>query len=164
MMLMAEATQSSNLMHILKLAGLVVLALLAIAIFIIIVVGVYQTYRVEHRPQQAVFRAGSLPDPLPDGAYKGFQNISMGADWQGKVFDRKNSSGINQFAHEQRYTFKTYAANGLRDGDKQVLRIDYNQPGNPWWLRYIVDEIVQTGPGKYQGKVHLKIIPGLTLQ
>src|SRR3989344_3788857 len=41
-----------------------------------------------------------------------------------------------------------------------VLKIDYNVKGNPFWLRLIVDEIVQIAPNEYLGKMNLKIIPG----
>lgn len=127
----------------------------------LLITGLVQTYRVQHRPSQKLFQAGTIPEPLPDGFYQGNHFTGFGKDWQGKVFDRVAQAGINQFANGQRFTFTTYQTAGLRDKSQQVLRIDYKRPGNPWWLRFIVDEIVQTEPGHYLGKVHLRVMPGV---
>jgi hypothetical protein len=124
--------------------------------------GVVQTLRVERRPSQQTFRGGKAPKPLPEGFWRGSVTIQQGKNWRGKVFDRAAQTGINRFADGERYPFKMYVAPGLRDRDLRVLRIDYNVPGNPWWLRLIVDEVVQTEPGHYLGKVHLAALPGLT--
>jgi len=126
-----------------------------------VVGGLYRTYRVEHSPNQAKFWGGHVPSTLPSGFFKGSALTGLGKNWQGKVFDRHKGKGINQFTDGKRYSFRVYPAAGLRDADMQVLRIDYNQPGNPWWLRFVVDEIVQVSPGHYLGKVHVKILPGL---
>jgi hypothetical protein len=152
---------STNLSTILKISGMSLAILLLSVVLIAVAIGLYQTRKMERSANQAKFRGGQLPNPLPDGPYKGNAFTGLGRNWQGKVFNRSQSTGINQFADGQRYAFKTYAAAGLRDKDRQVLRIDYNQSGNPLWLRFIVDEIVQTSPGHYLGKIHVKIIPGL---
>jgi hypothetical protein len=138
------------------LAGLILLVLLVGMAF-----ALYRTRKVERGANQAKFRDGIVPKPLPNGFYKGSAFTGLGKHWQGKVFQRSNSTGINQFTDGQRYTFATYPATGLRDPDLQVLRIDYGQPGNPWWVRLITDEIVQTAPGHYLGKVHARFWPGL---
>ena len=92
----------------------------------------------------------------------------------GRGMVKVNSTGINLFydkkarhntapgssAQVERYPFKTYAGKGLRDKKLDVLKIDYNVDGNPFWLRLIVDEIVEVTPGKYLGKMHIKLIPG----
>lgn len=44
---------------------------------------------------------------------------------------------------------------------KDVLKIDYAIPANPFWLRFILDEIVETEPGKLLGKVHIHLLPDL---
>ncbi len=146
---------------ILKLSSFIVLFVVSFILFVLIVFGLYKTYKVEHSKNQAAFRGGKLPEPLPDGFYKGNLFKGLGANWQGKVFDQAQHTGINQFSDGQRFVFKTYQAQGLRDRNTTVLRIDYNQKGNPWWLHFVVDEIVEVEPGHYLGKVHLKIIPGL---
>lgn len=137
-------------------------ALLLLVLLVGIGAGLYQTRKIERSSNQAKFRSGSVPKPLPEGFYQGNEFTGLGKNWQGKVFDRANNTGINRFADGQRFTFTTYPAAGLRDKDTQVLRIDYNQKGNPWWLHFVVDEIVQTQPGHYLGKIHIKAIPGLT--
>lgn len=81
--------------------------------------------------------------------------------WQGKEFFATSNTGINNFSDGQRYKFKTYKAKSI-SSDKQVLKIDYDIPGNPFWIRRIVDELVEVEPGKYQGKVYLRYLPGLT--
>ena len=44
-------------------------------------------------------------------------------------------------------SFKTYQAKGLRDPEVDVLRIDYELPGNPFWLRRITDgDVVEVKP------------------
>ncbi|TSC66197.1 MAG: hypothetical protein CEO21_242, partial [Microgenomates group bacterium Gr01-1014_80] len=71
--------------------------------------------------------------------------------------------GINIFkdtdGNQERYPFKTYTGKGLQD-NKEVLKIDYSANKDPWWLRFILDEIVETAPGKYLGKVHIQVLPG----
>lgn len=149
-------------MMALKIGVIIAVVLVVSAVIVMVAAGFYQTYRVERRPHQRAFRAGTIPTPRPEGFYKGTTTVKQGKNWQGKVFDRADQTGINQFTDGQKYPFKTYEAQGLRDPDRKVLRIDYNQPGNPWWLRLIVDEIVETSPGHYLGKVHLAVLPGLT--
>ncbi len=106
------------------------------------------------------FPKGTFPSPLPDGFYKGtVQNLNT--NWKGKIFDATNSSGINIFGDKKVYLFKTYKGKGLQDKNLDVLKIDYNLKENPFWLRFILDEIVQIAPGKYLGKVLLNLIPGL---
>jgi hypothetical protein len=53
------------------------------------------------------------------------------------------------------------AGRGLFDDQMMVLKLDYNIKGNPFWLRCVLDEVVQIGPDHYLGKMHLKIIPGI---
>ncbi len=138
-----------------------------ISIFVGIIVGLvafglYRTYKVEHSDNQAIFLKGSLPSNL-DGFYKGTVNSYHGT-WQGKTFFASQSKGINSFKDAgkdtTRYPFKTYSGTGLLDGI-QVLKIDYNVPENKFWTRFLLDEIVQTEPNNYVGKIHLRIIPGL---
>ncbi len=158
---MSQIHHTASLVSVLKIGGLVVGALLLLAAMIGTAIGLYQTRKVERDPGHAKFRRGSLPEPRPKGFLKGNVFTGLGQDWQGKVFDRAQQTGINRFVDGDRYAFKTYPAPGLRDKDIQALRIDYNQPGNPLWLRFIVDEIVETSPGRYLGKIHVKVIPGL---
>ncbi len=141
--------------------GLVVLGIALFVLVAALAYGVYQTYRIEHQTNQKLFLSGTLPSPLPNDFYKGNQFTGLGDSWRGKVFDSSTQRGINKFGDGERFVFQTYPAQGLRDKHLQVLRIDYNQKGNPWWLHFIVDEVVQIEPDHYLGKVHVRVIPGL---
>ncbi len=158
---MPHPTRSHAVAGIAKTIGIWLAAFLVLVVLVGIAAGLYQTRKVEHSADQAKFRSGTVPEPLPDGFYQGNAFTGLGKNWQGKVFDRAKATGINQFAEGQRFTFTTYPAAGLRDHDRQVLRINYNQPGNPWWLHFVTDEIVQTQPGHYLGKIHIRPLPGL---
>lgn len=109
---------------------------------------------------QKLFLSGKVPNPKPNGFYRGSLK-RLKTPWQGKKFDEGTSTGINLINGKEVYPFKTYVGKGLKDKNLNVLKIDYNTPENPFWVRLILDEIVQISPNKYLGKVHLKIIPGL---
>lgn len=125
--------------------------------------GYYRTLLSESSPKQEAFAKGTFPLPVPDGLLKGSVE-GLQVMWKGKKVDAKHHTGINVFAgehsDEERYPFKTYQAKGLHDPELDVLRIDYDLPGNPFWLRRITDEIVQVDNGTYLGKVHIRILPG----
>ena len=104
-----------------------------------------------------IFRAGQVPTGL-EGIYLGKVNFST--NWQGKAFDATASGGINIFwenGESNRYIpFKTYSGYGLLDPETRVLKIDYDLSVNPWWVRMILDELVEVSPGNYLGKLILK--------
>jgi hypothetical protein len=143
------------------------LSLLAILILGALVALFVQTHRVEGRPEQEAFAAGRVPSPALDGLLKGSVPGMAAAPtgWKGKILDAASATGRNLFEKDgktvEKYPFRTFATKGLRDPKLDVLRIDYDMAGNPWWLRRIVDEIVQVSPGKYLGKVHLQVLPGI---
>lgn len=120
--------------------------------------------RSDTRPEARVFSAGKTPLPAPDGSLAGNHFKGLGENWQGKQFYASKNSGINNFksktnpaATEQRYPFKTAIKQGLRNKNQKVLQLNYDVSGNPFWLRPIKDELVEIGPGRYQGKIHVKI-------
>ncbi len=137
--------------------------ILAVIIFVL-VIGYIQTAWVMTRPSQAVFLAGTVPQPAMDGPYKGTADGYLGA-WKGKKLEAATSTGINLFDENgqtvEKFKFKTYAGKGLKDKSLDVMKIDYNVAGNPFWLKMIVDEVVQSAPGKYLGKVHIRPVPGI---
>ncbi len=137
---------------------ILVLVVLYCAVWVYLLV---RTYKSEHSDNQTLFLAGTVPSPLPDGFYKGTVNGYSGA-WKGKVFNKLEQKGLNRIGDKDIYPFKTYETSGLRDPKLQVLRIDYNIPQNPWWLRCVTDEIVQIGPGQYLGKIMIRWIFGST--
>ena len=131
-------------------------------IAILVIAGVLRTWAMEYSPRELAFAEGRVPQPDMDGFYKGNVRGYKGA-WLGKKFDAAHASGINVFqegaAHIEKYPFKTSVDTGVHDA-LQVLKIDYNIPSNPFWVRPILDEVVQTGKEAYLGKLQLRIIPG----
>jgi len=140
--------------------AVVVLPLAAVTIY-----GVARTQKVEADPRQKIFAAGTVPAGV-DGLYRGSLQ-GREVPWKGKKFKEADHTGLNVFVTkdaqiEERYPFRTYVGRGLKDKKLQVLKIDYGVKGNPWWLRRIVDEVVEVGPGELLGKVHVKWILGIT--
>ncbi len=140
------------------------LKLLILLLLTIVVVGFLRTWQVQNDLRQKMFLGGSIPAPPLDGFYKGTVS-GQEFSWLGKKFDSKNSTGINVFndgfnSKNERYPFTTYAGKGLLDKNVDVLKIDYNVPANPFWLRFVLDEVVQIKTGAYRGKMELRIIPG----
>ncbi len=141
------------------LVGILVLGLITV-----IVVGEFRTWKVQSDPRQKLFLSGHLPVSAPDGLYTGTV-VELKTDWQGKKFDATNSAGVNIFKKNdqemERFPFKTAIGKGVVDKNLDVFKIDYSQTRDDWWVRFVLDEVVELAPGKFLGKVHLRIIPGL---
>jgi hypothetical protein len=99
--------------------------------------------------------------------------------WRGKAFDAARARGDNVFTRDSyvpahllwpgyrgyaqlspltyhAFAFRTSVGPGRTDPDRQVLKIDYDLPGNPGLsVRRVLDELVQIGDGLYLGKAHL---------
>lgn len=139
--------------------GLIIFALFLVGMFLLL--GYGRTYVVERQPEQTIFTKGAADVSGLDGDYVGVAHGYSGTTWQGKTVFGDTHSGINRFKYETglatKYPFKIFTAKALRDDNKEIIKLDYNQLGNPWWLKYIVDEMVQVGPQEYLGKVHVKI-------
>lgn len=132
-----------------------------------------RTLQMKKEPNQHDFSHGSVPSPKPDGFYQG--HAGFDSRWVGKKFNAENSTGINVFKSKskdepasaqgsgvakEKYPFVTSVGTGLFDEKLFVLKIDYNIKGNPFWIRWILDEIVQVAPNEYLGKMHIRLIPG----
>ena len=143
-----------------KIISKILLTLLALFVLLLIAGGI-QTYRANHSSYQEQFLKGT--DILPNGFQKGTADFYKGS-WQGKTFDTKTNTGINNFGTgaeaTQKYPFNTSLGKGLRDGDLDVVKIDYDNGKNPFWVSPVLDEIVQVAPGEYLGKIHYRLIPG----
>jgi len=143
---------------------LLILGILVGLLVLLILFGVVRSWQVQGSSNQKLFLQGKVPSVLPDGFYRGSVG-SISVPWQGKKFDRAKSVGINVFVEKgkkkEEFPFKTYVGAGVQDKHLQVLKIDYSENTSPWWLKYILDEVVEVAPGKYLGKVHITIIPGL---
>jgi hypothetical protein len=134
---------------------IIVIALIPVLLFL-------RTVQMATTPDQKEFLKGTLGTMLPDGLYTGSVSGSP-VSWTGKKFDNTTMTGINLFVEKdgstnQKYPFVFSTSEGAYD-PIQVIRIDYNLPTNPFWLRPVLDEIVQVAPGKYLGKLQVRIIP-----
>jgi len=139
-----------------------VLVILGIFLVILFTLLFLKNWKTQSSPDQKEFSKGSLPSPLPNGQYKGSTG-NLNTPWKGKEFNASSSSGINLVKDKKVLPFKTYFGKGLQNKNLDVLKIDYNIPQNPIWLRFILDEIVQVEKDKYLGKIHLRLLPGLSL-
>jgi hypothetical protein len=136
--------------------------------------GFVRSWYIQNNDQEKVFLAGRTPNPLPDGPYHGTVP-GYRVSWLGKKFNAADHSGVNLFetsGHStgdtgtsgnaqkiptEKYRFKTSIGAGLKDTAITVVKIDYDIPENPFWLRWILDEIVETAPGVYLGKMIVRI-------
>jgi hypothetical protein len=143
----------------------IILLVFGLLIIVAAVIGMWRTYKAEHGQNQKIFQSGTANSAAFSGEYQGTVTGYSGA-WQGKSIDQTQARGINRFREGatvvERYPFATSVGKGLRDRQLDVIKLDYNQPGNPWWLKFIVDEVVEIAPATYLGKVHLHILPGVT--
>ena len=138
----------------------IILIIVVTTVLLPISLGLFRTWQIQNSLNQKLFLNGKNPDK-PNGLYKG--SVNFKTSWEGKKFDASSSAGINIIGGKEKYPFKTYTGKGIRDKNLDVLKIDYNIPQNPLWLRFILDEIVEVDKDKYLGKVHLNLIPGLPL-
>lgn len=140
------------------------IAIIGLLILFLAAVGWARTYKTQHSPNQARFLQGKIPADAPNGFYKGSVTGYSGS-WQGKTFDTATQRGVNIIRSNSqdvpKYPFATSVGPGLRDPQLPVIKIDYNLPENAWWLRYILDEIVEVAPNTFLGKIHIRLPLGL---
>lgn len=135
--------------------------------------------------RQSEFVGGSVANAVPEGFYDGSAYLlgSGPVPWLGKSFESANCLGFNIFTPQggrllrimmplyklfrvngegntDAFNFKTFTAPALKDGSLDVIKLDYDSKENPFIIRMILDEIVETAPREYLGKVHLKVFPG----
>jgi hypothetical protein len=128
---------------------------------LIFILAFARTWQMEHGKNQARFKAGDIPNPLPSGLYAGTVSGRTYV-WRGKKFDMAKATGINVFGgtteltQTEKYPFIVVIDKGIRDTDMKVVKINYNLPENPWWLRMVLDEIVEIEPNHYLGKLHVR--------
>ena len=140
---------------------LVIACVIVIALF---AYGSYRNFRTQANPSQKIFLKGTVPAKFPDGFYKGTVK-GLNTPWIGKEFNAKEMRGINIFKENEKitkkYHFHLYKGRGLADKNLEVIKIDYNLPQNPIWMRFIMDEIVETGKDQYLGELHIRL-PGVS--
>jgi hypothetical protein len=130
-----------------------------------VIVGLF-IWRTARDPRQVDFRVSRATDPPPDGPYRGtvpgYEPLAAG--WYGKQFAAANATGTNRVRRagglREAFPFRTYVAPGLTDPQAERLRVDYDLPTNPLWLRVCADELVQLSPGHYLGLSYIRLLPG----
>lgn len=144
--------------------GIILIVIICILV-ILYALGIMRTYKMEHGAMQESFVKGTANVSSLDGDYKGIAHGLEETSWKGKTLSQVDKSGINRIMQgdqlSKKYPFKFFVNKGLRDKNLDVIVLDYNQPGNPWWLKYIVDEMVEVAPQEYLGKVHVRVMPGI---
>lgn len=141
------------------------LQFLIIIFLVLIIAGFILTQKNQRHVYQKEFLSGKMPEILPDGFFKGTAPHGYYGSWRGKKIDAKTATGTNVFftagrGEEDKYHFKIYKDKGLEASGLTALFMDYALPENPFWARPILDEMVEIAPGKYLGKIHLRLIPG----
>jgi hypothetical protein len=104
-------------------------------------------------------------------AWQGFKGIAAdlvralgGWDrfpWRGKSFSPRGEGagdGINRIVSDRFKLFKftTFVAPS-RAGSFDAVQLDYDHPGNPFFIRAIKDEIRELRPGLYLGQAYLHV-------
>jgi hypothetical protein len=143
------------------------------------------THLVGRSARQTEFVAGVVPSSPPDGFYRGSAYLvgNRRVPWLGKSFESQAGLGFNTFTPRgasllrimtplynrfrvnadgdtDAYYFKTCTGPGYRDTNLEVFKLDYASPENPFLIRIILDEMVETAPDTVLGKVHMKVFPG----
>jgi hypothetical protein len=83
--------------------------------------------------------------------------------WRGKSFTALTDTtgeGINRVFSDARpsrwFRFATHLAPS-RAGDFDAFQLDYDNPGNPFFIRAIKDEIREVSPGLYLGQAYVML-------
>jgi hypothetical protein len=110
-------------------------------------------------------------DELVQLAWQGFKGLAADLvralgnwdrfPWRGKSFSPRsadNGEGINRVLSDRFKLFKftTFVAPS-RAGAFESVQLDYDHPGNPFFIRAIKDEIRELRPGLYLGQAYLHL-------
>src|SRR5712691_4477548 len=136
--------------------------------------------RMSFKELDALYRAGKRPSALSDldgdavGAMLAWRSPARGPlawllrsfgassffPWEGKTFASQGAdlgTGINRINLLRKmrwFPFKTRFAASFLDGQPSFI-LDYSGPGNPPFIRSIVDEVREVAPGLYLGPAAL---------
>lgn len=135
---------------------------LALTVLAFITFGFVRTAFLTFGPNQELFVKGFQQSAMPFGEYQGSVDW-IKTSWIGKKI-LTTERGINLFRNRDgtvsdKYPFTMSLGKGSHDYETTVLKIDYNNSLNPWWVRPVLDELVQIAPGRYLGKMEYRIIP-----
>ena len=138
--------------------------------------------RLNFRELEALYRTGRRPTAISDldghakGAMLAWRSPARGPlawllrsfgasnvfPWEGKSFQSQNKdlgTGINRinlFRKMRWFPFKTRFDASFLDGQPSFI-LDYSGPGNPPFIRSIVDEVREVAPGLYIGPAALLV-------
>ena len=139
--------------------------------------------RMSFKELETLYRAGKRPSAVSDldgdakGAVLAIRSLSRSPlhpllqsianlplfPWLGKSFKghiQDQGEGINRInllsRKAQWFPFETRFAASFLDA-KPTLILDYGRPGNPLFIRQIVDEVREVAPGLYLGPAALRI-------
>lgn len=80
--------------------------------------------------------------------------------WRGKSFaptSEEHGEGINRVLVDRLRLFRFETTIGpSRAGPFEALQLDYDRPGNPFFIRAIKDELRQLHPGLWLGQAYLR--------
>ncbi len=144
-----------------------ILVLLLVLVLVPIVIASIRSYITSHSPYQEVFLSGFLPSKALSGRYKGTILTSLGTTtWVGKEISAKDKGGINIFQTAtgtiKRYPFRLLEVSSVENSKKKIVRLDYGLPENPFWMRFVHDEMVETKPGIFLGKMFISVVRPLS--
>jgi hypothetical protein len=134
-------------------------------VIIAIVVALLLTWHTNTSPTEQVFANGKIPTEKLEGFYRGAVDAPIKVTWSGKKFAVGSTTGINLFedglgSTTEKYPFTYAESPALREPGIKVIAIDYDLPENPFWVRPILDELVQISTSTYLGKMNIRVIPG----
>ena len=139
--------------------------IVGLALTLTIGVFAYFIRRTAADPRQSQFaraRISTMPEGRYVGNVPGYERLAQ--RWKGKRFDAAGARGMNLVEADgpivERFPFRTYKAPRSLAGDGEVLRVDYDVPENPSWLRICADELVEVGDGHYLGISYIRLLPG----
>src|SRR5712692_1050995 len=138
--------------------------------------------RMSFKELDALYRAAKRPSALSDldgdavGAMLAWRSPATGPlawclrtfgastafPWEGKSFKSRSNdlgAGINRvkfFGKRRWFPFKTRFEASFLDGNPTFL-LDYSGPGNPPFIRSIVDEVREVAPRLYMGPAALLV-------
>jgi hypothetical protein len=141
---------------------------------------IFRSGRLPDPPLNGRYRGELVALDIAPGVTQFFQWLAnLWMPWQGKMFDASHTRGDNIFTKDsyllarlfnplyrgftpdgqktyRAFAFRTYAAPGLFDTDRMVLKIDYDLRGNPaLTVRRVLDELAQLDDDLYLGKAHV---------
>lgn len=97
---------------------------------------------------------------IPMGVY--LTNIPL-LPWKGKQFEAINKNegrGINLIeiwpSKQTMFHFETAIVKSLIEGDNDVFSLNYDQPGNPWFIRQIRDDLKKIDDGLFLGTANFR--------